>query len=645
MQFERLGPYKIGKRLGRGGMGAVFEGVNVDTGESAAIKLLNPHLAEDEGFRERFEMEIETLKKLKHPNIVRMYGYGEQDSYLYYAMELVNGRSVEEELQLGRRFSWREVVHYSVALCKALRHAHDHGVIHRDLKPANLLLTESEDEIKLTDFGIARLFGNNRLTMDGALVGTAEYMSPEQASGERVTPQSDLYSLGGVMFAMLAGRPPFRTPALSEMLNKQRFEEPPPLSRFVTGIPPELEQFIARLLSKDPQARAPNALVLSRQLAAMEHGLSMVRQRNQESATQVGDELSGAADRTVSDRQLPYHPQSPTRAAEFAADAAEYDPNAATLLAPQRPDGDEPKPIGLSIRTALSSSPAPAVAPPAANVEVPNTAGNAKPEKSAPPPSAPAPTTPNRSGRFTTVEEDQRRSAEMARKSEQSPAIIQIVLLAISILMIVGLLFYFMRPPSAAKLYARIEAAANDPEPGSLLTAEEDVQTFLARFPNDERVADVKRYQDEINLERLKRRVRSLSNDALSPVEHDYLEAMNIVGVEPEQTIEKLQALVELYGALPDTSDRTCQCVELARRELQQLQTQAAKTVPQYLAVIDASLKRATQLRESSPEQARAIWQSIVTLYGDKTWAAAQVAKAKAALAETEKTGTADERR
>ena len=161
------------------------------------------------------------------------------------------------------------------------------------------------------------------------------------------------------------------------------------------------------------------------------------------------------------------------------------------------------------------------------------------------------------SGRFTTVEEDQRRSAELARESEQSPAIIQIVLLAVSILMIVGLLFYFMRPPSAAKLYARIEAAANDPEPNALRMAEEDVQSFLTRFPNDEHAADVKRYQDEINLQRLEQRfrlrVRSLSNDALSPVEHDYLEAMNNVGVDPEQTIEKLQALVELYGALPDT--------------------------------------------------------------------------------------------
>jgi serine/threonine-protein kinase len=574
-----------------------------------------------------------------------MYGYGEQDGYLYYAMELVKGHSVEEELQLGRRFSWREVVHYSVALCKALRHAHDHGVIHRDLKPANLLLTETEDEIKLTDFGIARLFGNNRLTMDGALVGTAEYMSPEQASGERVTPQSDLYSLGGVMFAMLAGRPPFRTPALSEMLNKQRFEEPPPLSRFVAGIPPELEQFIARLLSKDPQARAPNALVLSRQLAAMEHGLSIVRQRPAGSATQVGDDPSGAADHTVTDRSAPVDPQTPTRAAKFAAESADYDPNAATLLAPVRPAGDESAAIGISIGPAVARAASPASVSASPSVSQRNTSDGVKDEKSESAPAGPVVATATVAGRFTTVEEDQRRSAELAREAEQSPPIVQIVLLAISILMIVGLLLYFMRPPSAAKLYSRIEAAANDPEPNSLLTAEEEVQSFLARFPNDERTSDVKRFQDEINLQRFRLRIRSLSNDALSPVEHDYLEAMNLAGVDPERTVAKLQALVALYGSLPNASDRTAQCVELARRELQQLQTQAAKAVPHYQAVIDASLKRAGQLQESSPEQARNIWQSIITLYGDKEWAAAQVAKAKAALAATEQTGTANEHR
>src|SRR5690606_42076335 len=108
MQFEQLGPYKIGKRIGRGGMGAVFEGVNIETGERAAIKVLNPHLSDDAGFRERFEIEIETLKKLRHPNIVRMYGYGEQDGHLYYAMELVDGQSVEEAIQAGKKFSWQD---------------------------------------------------------------------------------------------------------------------------------------------------------------------------------------------------------------------------------------------------------------------------------------------------------------------------------------------------------------------------------------------------------------------------------------------------------------------------------------------------------------------------------------------------------
>jgi len=123
MQFERLGPYKIGKRLGRGGMGAVFEGMNLQTREPAAVKVLSPHLADDEGFRERFELEIETLKKLRHPNIVRMYGFGEEGGYLYYAMELVKGHSVEEELQLGRRFTWREVTNIAVQLSLALKHA------------------------------------------------------------------------------------------------------------------------------------------------------------------------------------------------------------------------------------------------------------------------------------------------------------------------------------------------------------------------------------------------------------------------------------------------------------------------------------------------------------------------------------------
>jgi eukaryotic-like serine/threonine-protein kinase len=639
MQFERLGPYKIGKRLGRGGMGAVFEGLNIDTREPAAVKVLSPHLADDEGFRERFELEIETLKKLRHPNIVRMYGFGEEGGYLYYAMELVKGHSVEEELQLGRRFTWREVVQHSVKLLKALRHAHDHGVIHRDLKPANLLLADEVNEVKLTDFGIARLWANNHLTMDGALVGTAEYMSPEQAAGDRVTPQSDLYSLGGVMFAMLAGRPPFRTPSLPEMLEKQRFETPPPLSRFVTGVPPELEEFISQLLAKDPKERGANALVLSRQLGAMEHGLSIVRERPKDQPGETQGDAALPSDRTVSDRSsppatpLPLDPRAPTRTPEGLPTPPDYDPNAATLLAP-------------SVSTADQAQIAAAKSLPAVGDSKRASKGNGAARRQDEIVRAAAPASVSASGtrsessasRFTTVEEARRR-AEQELEPQSKLAIVQIILLASSLAMILGALWYFTRPPSADKLFARIEAAAADNEPGALLSVEDDVQSFLSRFPKDERAAAAKRYEDEIGLrhleQRFRMRVRLLGrDDTLSPVERDYLEAMNSLGAEPQKTIDKLQAIVDLYGNGSDQSETTQQCVELARRELAQLREQDAKVVPDYRKSVEAELRRAGQLRMTSPEQARAIWRSIVTLYADKPWAADQVQRAKAALGE-----------
>jgi serine/threonine-protein kinase len=639
MQFERLGPYKIGKRLGHGGMGAVFEGVNVEAREPAAVKVLSPHLADDEGFRERFELEIETLKKLRHPNIVRMYGFGEEGGYLYYAMELVKGHSVEEELQLGRRFTWREVVQHSVKLLKALRHAHDHGVIHRDLKPANLLLADDGNEIKLTDFGIARLWANNRLTMDGALVGTAEYMSPEQAAGDRVTPQSDLYSLGGVMFAMLAGRPPFRTPSLPEMLEKQRFEAPPPLSRFVAGVPPELEEFIGQLLAKDPRARGANALVLSRQLGAMEHGLSIVHERPKDQSGQTQGDGALPSDRTLSDRSsppatpLPLDPRAPTRSAEGPPTPPDYDPNAATLLAPSVSAASEAKIAAAHGLRAVSESSRGSKSNGAAGIQNESaqaargalaTTGGTRSEASA--------------SRFTTVEEARRR-AEQELQPQSKLAILQIILLASSLAMILGALWYFTRPPSADKLFARIEAAAGDNDARALLSVEDDVQSFLSRFPNDERAATVKRYEDEIGLRHLEQRfsmrVRLLGHDdALSPVERDYLEAMNSLGPEPQKALDKLQAIVDLYGSGSDQSETTQQCVELARRELAQLHEQDAKVVPDYRRSVEAQLRRAGQLRITAPEQARAIWRSIVTLYADKPWAADEVKRAKAALGE-----------
>src|SRR5262245_22054415 len=295
MQLTRLGPYEIEKPLGKGGMGSVFAATDSRTGERVAVKALTPHLAMAEGFRERFEAEIESLKALRHEGIVRLFGYGEQDGVLFYSMELVDGTSLEDELKAGRRFNWREVTNIAIQLSLALKHAHDHGIVHRDIKPANILLYD-DDKVKLADFGIARLFGMNQLTTAGGGLGTADYMSPEQADGRPVTARCDQYSLGGVMYALLTGRPPFRATNLPQMLQLQRFAKPEPVRAFAPDTPEELERLIAQLLAKEPSERFPNMQVLARHLQAMVKALS---RPTADDFALVGEDAGG--DRTIAD--------------------------------------------------------------------------------------------------------------------------------------------------------------------------------------------------------------------------------------------------------------------------------------------------------------------------------------------------------
>jgi serine/threonine-protein kinase len=612
MKLEQLGPYKIVRKLGRGGMGTVYEAVNVQTNEPAAVKLLNPHLADEEGFRERFGTEIETLKKLKHQNIVRLFGYGIQDGHPYYAMELVSGTNLEEELQAGRRFDWRETTRAAIRLCRALKHAHDHGVIHRDIKPANLLLT-AEGDIKLTDFGIARLFGNTRLTADGGLIGTAEYMSPEQADGRPVTPHADLYSLGCVMFAMLAGRPPFRSRSLPEMLQLQRMAEPPAVSRYADDVPDELERIIGRLLAKNSTDRGANADLLARQLAAMEHGLSLTRRSVADADPDPGTESfsSFSSARTVPDKgsspRLEYDPDAPTRIAE------EY---VAELLSAARMEASPKTP---TIRTEGA---------------VRDSEGDLSVAVAPREPAAPVP------DRFVTVEEEERQR-ERERRLERGPVAVQIALLAASLVTLVAAAVYFMQPPSADELYGRIQALAAEEDPDRLLDAAADIDNFLARFPEDERADLLREHQEEIELLRLERRFsrrsRQLTRDPnLLPIERDYIEAIHQIGADPQRTEEELRALVSLYSGSGIQDERVLQVLEVARRQLARLTQQTHEQAPSYLSIIDRSLDRARALEAKDPAEARQIWHSIITLYEDKPWAADRVQQAREALEEAQ---------
>ena len=270
--LEQLGPYLIDEQIGKGGMGFVYSARHKETGEQVALKTLLNVFADDRNFRDRFHQEIETLQQLQHIGIVQIIGYGQEDGILFYAMELVKGRTLFQILKESGTISWREVIRITIDVCHALKHAHDRGVIHRDLKPSNLFLTEN-DQVKLVDFGIARLFGATQLTADQAVVGTADYMAPEQAEGARPTLKSDLYSLGSVMYALLTGHPPFASASVAQIIHKLKYDHPQPITELVPDVPMELDYIVRQLLSKNPDNRIPTPLAVAHRLQAMQHAL------------------------------------------------------------------------------------------------------------------------------------------------------------------------------------------------------------------------------------------------------------------------------------------------------------------------------------------------------------------------------------
>jgi serine/threonine-protein kinase len=291
---ERLGKWVIFKELGRGGMGRVYLAQEELTGQQAAIKVLAAELALDAGFLQRFYREIESLSRLDHPNVVRFYEAGVENHRHFYAMEYVEGESLEMILQARGKLPWREVLDIASQLAPALRHVHDHGIIHRDLKPPNVLRTP-QGIVKLTDFGIAKVFASRHLTATGGVIGTAEFLSPEQAAGKAVGKGSDLYCLGAVLYTLLTGRPPFQGKSHVELLHKHRYGQFDRPARLVPEIPEEVDDLICQLLEKEPDNRPRDCHVLGKQLEAIRRRLDRKSQHTEasqrEEVTQVDNKV------------------------------------------------------------------------------------------------------------------------------------------------------------------------------------------------------------------------------------------------------------------------------------------------------------------------------------------------------------------
>jgi serine/threonine-protein kinase len=265
--WQQIGPYVIDREIGAGGMGTVYLARHQATGQEVAIKVLPAAMAREPGFVARFNREIEAMRQLAdaNENIVQLYESGEHAGTYYYAMEYVPGETLTARLLREKRLPWRQVIDFGVQICRALKAAHNAGVVHRDLKPSNLLIHEN-GTIKLTDFGIAQVFATSKLTVTGGILGTAEYMSPEQAQGKRASKQSDIYSLGAVLYVMLTGRPPFTGKTTLEIALKHKFSQFDSPRRIVPDIPHWLDEVVCKCLAKKPEDRYPDAYVLGLRL-------------------------------------------------------------------------------------------------------------------------------------------------------------------------------------------------------------------------------------------------------------------------------------------------------------------------------------------------------------------------------------------
>ncbi|HXH95641.1 MAG TPA: Stk1 family PASTA domain-containing Ser/Thr kinase [Gaiellaceae bacterium] len=278
------GRYRIVRKLGAGGMANVYLAEDQELGRRVAIKILNDRHANDDQFVERFRREAKNAAALTHPNIVSIYDRGEAEGTYYIAMEYLDGRSLKELIVSRGPAPVNVALEYARQILAALRFAHRHGIVHRDIKPHNVLV-DGEGRLKVTDFGIARA-GASQMTEVGSIVGTAQYLSPEQAHGSAVDQRSDLYSLGVVLYELLTGTAPFHGDTPVEIAMKHLSHAPEPPSALRPDVPQELDWVVMRALAKDPEERYQSAQEMDADLERVARG-APVAAATEDTATQI----------------------------------------------------------------------------------------------------------------------------------------------------------------------------------------------------------------------------------------------------------------------------------------------------------------------------------------------------------------------
>ncbi len=340
---EIAGRYRIQSKLGEGGMGAVFRAEQISLKRTVAVKLLRPEVASSQLLLRRFNAEAEAVAKLSHPNTVNIYDFGQDtDGTLFIAMELIEGRSLRAAIHSEAPFPIRRALAIASQVAASLTDAHSHNIVHRDLKPDNVMLQDRgrvRDVVRVLDFGIAKLRDEGRatqmqMTQAGDMLGTPQYMAPEQIRAETIDGRTDVYALGCMLYEMITARLPYEAPTVLALLSKHLLEQPVPPSqrRPDLGIPPAIDQLILSAMAKDPTARPATMEVFGEHLAALLSTMpaDTTQQRPVVAATLAPDAPSFAP------RTPPPHvvAPAPTPAAAVAPYLAPAPPMSPPLAAP-----------------------------------------------------------------------------------------------------------------------------------------------------------------------------------------------------------------------------------------------------------------------------------------------------------------------
>lgn len=614
--FETIGPYKVIRILGQGGMGTVYHGVHSKSNDAVAIKVIGANMAQHQRFRRRFDAEIQTLLKLSHPNIVKLIGFGEEKGLLFYSMEYVDGENLQQQLRREKRLGWERVIDIAIEVCSALKHAHNDGVIHRDLKPANLMIN-SQGTVKLTDFGIAKLFGASDATIEGAILGTADFMPPEQAEGKPVSVRSDLYSLGSLCYAAIAGRAPFIGKNIPEILFNVRYGSLMPLLSLEPSAPKELCDLIDELLRREPSMRPPTALVVGNRLQAMKAGLAMRAREKLSGKTEVRNLKEMTSIDMNDDESLMHEVQS-------------IQPNDSTIAS----------------ATKFSHS----MRPDVTNEEIPSVAGPDDSTRIAPSHSAfeinDRPSGIEYMGKtnFQEIRDDERLrsklpSSDLEPKSAWTQWISVGGLVATLIACGCGI-FWFSRAPSANRLYEEIAIAMDSTEDDQLLAIEPVATQFKELYPNDPRFGDVEALLHEIDslrsIRQMQRKAKRGGTDQLDAVEQAFLECIKAQSVDSAMAQRKLNALATVFAAVEKLTPRQRQIMDMAK---QMAEKTASEVKPARHPAIESLEEQMIWAEANLSPATRAAWlKGVIELFEDKTWARGLIAEAKMKLKAIENT-------